>query len=169
VISLLVAMGKNRVIGANNAIPWHLPNELKLFKTLTMGHHIVMGRKTYESISRLLPGRTTVIVTRQRDYAVPGAIVTHSIEEALEACGGDNEIFVIGGADLFRDTLPIADRIYLTIVDAEPAGDTFMPEFDMAEWREVSAQSFATDEKHAHAYRAIVLERHAPRSARSRS
>lgn len=158
-ISLLVAMARNRVIGANNAIPWHLPNELKLFKTLTMGHHIVMGRKTYESINRLLPGRTTVIVTRQRDYTVPGAIVVHSIDEALEACRGDSEIFVIGGADIFRDALPLADRLYLTTVDAAPAGDTLMPEFDMGEWRETSAQSFAADEKHRYAYRAAVLDR----------
>ena len=85
-------MAKNRVIGANNRIPWHLPNELKLFKSLTMGHHIVMGRRTYESINRLLPGRTTVIVTRQRDYTVPGAIVAHSVDEALAACSGDDEI-----------------------------------------------------------------------------
>ena len=87
-VSLIVAMAKNRVIGANNKIPWHLPNELKLFKSLTMGHHIVMGRKTYDSINRLLPGRTTVVVTRQRDYAVPGAVVVHSVDEALQACGG---------------------------------------------------------------------------------
>ena len=152
-------MAKNRVIGANNRIPWHLPNELKLFKTLTMGHHIVMGRKTYESIGRLLPGRTTVIVTRQRDYAVPGAVVVHSIEEAMAAAGADAEIFVIGGADLFRETLPLADRLYLTIVDAEPAGDTFMPEIDMSEWRETSSQSFSADEKHAHAYRLAIYDR----------
>ncbi len=141
-ISLIVAMARNRVIGADNRIPWHLPNELKLFKSLTMGHHIVMGRRTYESIGRLLPGRTTVIVTRQRDYDVPGAIVAHSVTEALEACKGDAEIFVIGGAELFRETLPIADRIYLTVVDAEPAGDTFMPAFDSSEWQESAAQSF---------------------------
>lgn len=158
-ISLIVAMAKNRVIGANNRIPWHLPNELKLFKTLTMGHHIVMGRRTYESINRLLPGRTTVIVTRRRDYAVPGAVVVHSIEEALAAAGADEEIFVIGGADLFRETLPIADRLYLTVVDAEPAGDTFMPEIDMSRWRETSSRSVAADEKHAHAYRLAVYDR----------
>ena len=152
-------MAKNRVIGANGAIPWHLPNELKLFKSLTMGHHIVMGRKTYESIGRLLPGRTTVIVTKQRDYAVPGAIVAHSIEEALAACTNDDECFVIGGAELFRETLPVADRLYLTVVDAEPAGDTFMPEFDMDRWRETSSQSFAADEKHAHPYRFTVYDR----------
>ena len=155
-------MGRNRVIGIGNRIPWHLPNELKLFKSLTMGHHIVMGRKTYESINRLLPGRTTVIVTRQRDYQVPGAIVAHSIREALDACEGDDEILVIGGADLFRETLPIADRLYLTVVDAEPEGDTFMPDFDMSEWRETSSQDFAPDEKHAHGYRFAIYDRTRP-------
>ena len=152
-------MAKNRVIGADDKIPWHLPNELKLFKSLTMGHHIVMGRKTYESIGRLLPGRTTVIVTRQPDYAVPGAIVAHSVGDAIRACEGDDEIFVIGGAELFRETLPAADRLYLTIVDAEPEGDVFMPEIDMREWRETSAQSFASDEKHAHDYRFSIYDR----------
>jgi len=158
-ISLIVAMAKNGVIGAGGRIPWHLPNELRLFKSLTMGHHIVMGRKTYESIDRLLPGRTTVIVTRQPDYRLPGAIVAHSIDEALAACAGDEEIFVIGGADLFGETLPHADRLYLTVVDAEPEGDTFMPEIDMSAWRETSSQSFAPDEKHAHAYRFAVYDR----------
>ena len=152
-------MVKNRVISANNKIPWHLPNELKLFKRLTMGHHIVMGRKTYESINRLLPGRTTVIVTRQRDYGVEGAIVAHSIPQALEACRGDEEVFVIGGADLFRETLPVADRLYLTVVDAEPEGDTFMPDLDLSAWRETSSQAFAADEKHAHAYRFSIYDR----------
>ena len=158
-ISLIVAMAKNRVIGAGNRIPWHLPNELKLFKSLTMEHHIVMGRKTYESINRLLPGRTTVIVTRQLNYDVPGAVVAHSVKEALEACRADDECFVIGGAELFRETLPIADRINLTVVDAEPAGDTFMPEFDLSAWREASSQTFPADEKHAHAYRFTILDR----------
>ena len=152
-------MAKNRVIGANNKIPWHLPNELRLFKSLTMGHHIVMGRRTYESINRLLPGRTTVIVTRQPGYTVPGAIVAHSVKEALDASRDDSEIFVIGGADLFRETLPIADRLHLTVVDAEPQGDTFMPEIDMSAWRETSSKSFQPDEKHAHAYRYSVYDR----------
>lgn len=152
-------MAKNRVIGAGNRIPWHLPNELKLFKKLTMGHHIVMGRKTYQSINRLLPGRTTVIVTRQPDYTVPGAIVAHSIEDALAACKGDDEIYVIGGADLFRETLPIANRIYLTVVDTEPAGDTLMPDFDVNEWKEISSEAFEPDEKHAHGYRFAIYDR----------
>ena len=157
-------MAKNRVIGAKGGIPWHLPNELKLFKRLTMGHHIVMGRKTYESIGRLLPGRTSVIVTRQPGYEVPGAIVTHSIAEALEACRGDDEVFVIGGADLFRETLPTADRIYLTVVDSDTEGDTWMPEFDAREWRETSSEVFPVDEKHAHPYRHSVLDRNSAAS-----
>ena len=164
-IALIVAMAKNRVIGADNKIPWHLPNELKLFKSLTMGHHIVMGRKTYESINRLLPGRTTVIVTRQRDYQVEGAIVAHSIPAAIEACRGDDEVFVIGGADLFRETLPIANRLYLTVVDAEPSGDVFMPALDMTQWREVSSQAFIADEKHAHGYRFYIYDRTAGAAA----
>ena len=158
-VSLIVAMGKNRVIGANGAIPWRLPNELQLFKRVTMGHHIIMGRKTWESIGRLLPGRTTVIVTRQKDYAVAGATVTHSLETALDACRDDSEVFVIGGGELYRAALPMADRIYLTTVDAEPAGDTRMPTFDEDDWREVSAEAFAADAKHAHDYRFSVLER----------
>ena len=152
-------MAKNRVIGAKGRIPWHLPNELKLFKSLTMGHPIVMGRRTYESINRLLPGRTTVIVTRQKDYTVPGAIVAHSVRAALDACEGNDEVFVIGGADLFRETLPIADRLHLTIVDAEPAGDTFMPQFDASAWQETSSQTFPADDRHAHSYRYAVYDR----------
>lgn len=158
-VSLVVAMAKNRVIGAHHGIPWKLPNEVKLFKEITMGHHIVMGRVTYETINRLLPGRTTVIVTRNPDYRVPGAIVARSIREALDACKDDDEIMVIGGAEIFRETLPIADRIYLTIVDGSPAGDTFMPEFDMAEWRQTSSKQFDADEKHAYAFTFYVLDR----------
>jgi dihydrofolate reductase len=152
-------MARNRVIGANGAIPWRLPNELQLFKRVTMGHHIIMGRKTWESIGRLLPGRTSIIITRQKDYAVPGALVVDSLQAAVKASGDDAEIFVIGGGELYREALPIADRIYLTTVNAEPVGDTRMPEFDMNEWREVSAESFAADDKHAYAYRFSVLER----------
>lgn len=165
-VSLIVAMAKNRVIGAGGSIPWHLPNELQLFKRLTMGHHIVMGRKTYESIGRLLPGRTTVIVTRQADYRVPGAIVVHSLEEALAAGAGDPEIFVIGGAELYRAALPLADRIYLTTVETEPIGDTHMPEFEAASWREISAESFNADARHQHAYRFSILERVGPASGK---
>lgn len=155
-------MSKNRVIGANNAIPWRLPEELKRFKRITLGHHIIMGRKTWDSIGRPLPGRTTVIVTRQLDYSVPGAKTAHSLDEAIAACGDDSEIFVIGGAELYAQALPRAARLYLTTVDAEVAGDTFMPDFDAGNWREVSSESFAADGSHRHAFRCRVYERNRP-------
>lgn len=158
-LSIIVAMGKNRVIGANGAIPWRLPNELQLFKRITMGHHIIMGRKTWESIGRLLPGRTTVIITRQKQYAVPGAIVVNSLQDAIATAAQDEEIFVVGGGELYREALPKADRLYLTVVDAMPAGDTQMPEINFAEWRETSSESHSTDEKHAHSYRFSIYDR----------
>lgn len=164
-LSLIVAMAKNGVIGADNKIPWHLPAELRIFKSATMGHHIVMGRRTWESIDRLLPGRTTVIVTRQPDFRVPGAIVAHSFEDALAACHGDDEVFVIGGAELFRLALPRADRFYLTIVDAQPEGDTMMPEIDWSAWREVCSAHYAADERNPLAFRFVLYERLPPPDA----
>jgi dihydrofolate reductase len=153
-------MARNRVIGASGAIPWHLPGELKRFKSLTMGHHIVMGRKTWESIGRALPGRVSVVVTRDRGYRAPGALVAHSLDEAIAACGKDAEIFVIGGAGLYAQALPRAGRLYLTTVDAEIPGDTTMPEFDPGDWREVSSQSFPADARHRYPFRCVTYERH---------
>jgi dihydrofolate reductase len=158
-LSMIVAMARNRVIGAEGKIPWHLPNELQLFKSVTMGHHIIMGRKTYESIGRLLPGRTTVIVTRQKDYTVAGAKIAHTLEQAVALCAGDSEIFVIGGGELYRAAMPMADRLYLTVVDAEPAGDTQMPAFDPADWTLQSTKQYSKDERHAHDYRFEVHDR----------
>ena len=160
-ISLIVAMAKNRVIGANQSIPWYLPGELKMFKTITMGHHIVMGRNTWESIARLLPGRTTVVVTRQRDYRVEGAIVAPTLDDALAACRDNDEIFVIGGAQLYAAALPHADRIYLTEVDAEVEGDTYMPEFDLREWRAGAVTPHAADDKNPYSYKLTVYDRKA--------
>jgi dihydrofolate reductase len=139
-ISLIVAMARNRVIGAGKRIPWHVPGEQKLFKQVTMGHHIVMGRKTYESIGRLLPGRTTVVVTRQPGYVVPGAIIAHSLHDAINAAARDDEVFVIGGAELFRDALLVADRIHLSVIDAEPEGDVVMPDLNDADWEEITSE-----------------------------
>ena len=158
-LSIIVAMAKNRVIGAQGAIPWHLPEELKRFKRLTLGHHIIMGRKTWESIGRALPGRTSVIVTRQRGYSAPGAKVVHSLDEAIAACGADDEVFVIGGAELYAQALARADRLYLTTVDAEVPGDTWMPDSAPGDWREISAESFPADERHRYAFRCAVYER----------
>jgi dihydrofolate reductase len=134
-LSLIVAIAKNRVIGVNNTLPWHLPEDLKRFRALTTGHHIIMGRKTFDSLGRLLPDRTTVIVTRNQDYKVEGAIVVHSLEAAIAACGDDKEVFLIGGAELYKDGLKLANKLYITEIDAEYEGDAFFPEFDATQWK----------------------------------
>lgn len=152
-------MAKNRVIGAANSIPWRLPGELQMFKAITMGHHIIMGRNTWESIARLLPGRTTVIVSGRRNYRVAGAIVAATLAEALAACGDDEEVFVIGGAQLYASALPLADRIYLTVVDAEIAGDTLMPAIDLSAWKAERSQTFSADDRNPYAYTLTVYER----------
>ena len=139
-LSILVAMAKNRVIGANNTLPWHLPADLKHFKAQTMGHHIVMGRKTYESIGKPLPGRTTVVVSRDRNLKLPGCTVVNSLEAALSACGDDTEIFVIGGAEIFAQALEFADTLYITEIKRDVAGDVSFPEFDRTEWEEISRE-----------------------------
>ena len=161
-LSLIVAMSQNRVIGANGGIPWHLPEELKRFRRLTMGHHVVMGRKTWESLGRLLPDRTTVIVTHQRAYQAPGAKVAHTLDEAIAACGDDSEIFVIGGAGIYAYALPRAARLYVTTVEATIEGDTFMPVFESGDWREVSVESFPADGRHRYSFRCAVYERERP-------
>jgi len=144
-VSLIVAMSRNRVIGRDNAIPWRIPVELQRFKQLTMGHHIVMGRKTWDSIGRLLPGRTTVIVTRNAQLRVEGALIASSLAEALRLAAHDDEIFVIGGAEIFAQALPLAQRLYLTTVDIEIDGDTFMPPFDPTEWHRVHNEAHPAD------------------------
>lgn len=140
-LSLIVAVAQNRVIGLNNTLPWHLPEDLKRFRALTTGHHIIMGRKTYESLNRLLPDRTTVIVTRNQDYQVPGAVIANSLEQAIDLAANDDEAFLIGGAELYQAGLKLADRLYITEIDAEFAGDAFLPEFDLQDWREVSNEA----------------------------
>ncbi len=161
-VSILVAMAKNRVIGRNNALPWQLPPDLKRFKELTMGHHIVMGRKTYESIGRPLPGRTSVIITRQPDYQVPGAIVVASIDQALKVCSEgkevDQEIFVIGGAQIYRQSLGLCQRIYITEIQQEFDGDTLFPELNQQEWREISREKYRLNDGDGLEYHFVVLD-----------
>ncbi|PKO26156.1 MAG: diacylglycerol kinase [Betaproteobacteria bacterium HGW-Betaproteobacteria-8] len=140
-LSLIVAVAGNGVIGLNNTLPWHLPEDLKRFRALTTGHHIIMGRKTYESLNRLLPDRTTVIVTRNRDFAVAGAVIAHSLQDAIAKCGDDAEAFLIGGAELYAEGFNLADKLYLTEIHAEYEGDAFMPEFDLEQWQEISRES----------------------------
>ena len=144
-LSLIVAIAQNRVIGANNTLPWHLPEDLKRFRALTTGHHIIMGRKTYESLNRLLPNRTTIIVTRNADYKVPGALIAHSLAEAITQAGSDDEVFLIGGAELYRDGLNSADKLYLTEIEASFEGDAFFPEINLAEWAEISREEHISE------------------------
>lgn len=158
-ISIIAAMARNRVIGINNALPWHLSADLKHFKALTMGHCIVMGRKTYESIGKPLPGRSSIIVTRQPGYQVPGAIVAGSVDEALQACGGYAESFVIGGAELYRQTLGHCQRMCLTEIQQDFDGDTFFPEFSREQWRETSREKHRLDDASQLEYHFVVLER----------
>ena len=140
-VSLIVAVAHNNVIGLNNTLPWHLPEDLKRFRSLTTGHHIIMGRKTYESLNRLLPDRTTVIVTRNSNYRIPGALVAHSLEDAIAQCQGDDEIFIIGGAELYKEALTVADKLYLTKIDLDVTGDAYFPAFDLNAWQEIARES----------------------------
>lgn len=134
-LSLIVAFAKNNVIGLNNTLPWHLPEDLKRFKALTMGHHIIMGRKTYESLGRLLPGRTTVIVTRNKAYKIEGALIANSLEAAIALSKDDAEPFLIGGAELYKVGLEYASKLYITQVHAEFAGDAFFADIDLNHWQ----------------------------------
>lgn len=158
-LSLIAAVAQNRVIGVHNTLPWHLPADLKHFRRLTSGHPILMGRRNYESIGRPLPERDNIVITRQPDYRAPGCRVVHSLEAALAAASGAPEIFVIGGAELYAQTLARADRLYLTWVHAEIAGDTFFPEFDLHDWHENARERHEADERHAHPYSFVVLDR----------
>jgi dihydrofolate reductase len=151
-LSIIVAVANNNVIGQHNTLPWHLPEDLKRFKALTMGHHIIMGRKTYESLGRLLPGRVTVIVSRNKQYQVDGAIVVHSLKQALEACQEDAEVFLIGGAELYKIGLAHADKIYQTEIHADFDGDAFLPAFDLACWRESSREKHQAENGLAFSY-----------------
>jgi dihydrofolate reductase len=157
--TLVVAMARNRVIGRDNQLPWRLPDEIAYFKKVTMGHPIVMGRRTYESIGKPLPGRMNIVVTHDRGYAAPGCTVVGSLEEAWRAAGDAQEVCVIGGTSLFRETLPTADRIHLTEVEAEVPGDTFFPEFDRSQWRETEIERHAADARHAYPFRILRLDR----------
>ena len=158
-IAIIVAMAQNRVIGRDNQLPWHLPADLRHFKANTMGKPIIMGRKTWESIGRPLPGRSNIVVTRDRDYTADGCVVVHSLDEALAAATGHDEVMVIGGAEFYRQVLPEATTLYLTQIHDAIQGDAFFPELDMEQWQEVERQDFEPDEKNPHAYSFIRLER----------
>lgn len=163
-ISIIVAAAENGVIGREGDIPWRLPDDQKHFKQLTVGHCIVMGRGTHESIGRLLPGRTTIVVSRNPDYRVEGALVAASLDEAIRLAAerGDEELFVVGGASLYRDALPIAHGLHLTRVHAEVEGDVHFPDpsaKQLGGWKLVSEHAHAQDERHDHAFTIQFWER----------
>lgn len=157
-VCLIAAMGSNRTIGLDGGLPWRLPADLKRFKALTLGHTLVMGRKTFESIGRPLPGRTTVVVTHREGYAPEGVLVAHSIEEALTKAEGD-EVFIAGGEEIFRQTLEDADRMHLTVIEKDFPGDTFFPEFDASAWRLAEREDHAATAEAPFAYSFRVYDR----------
>lgn len=161
-IAFVVAMDENRLIGRDNDLPWRLPDDMGWFRRQTMGKPCIMGRKTYDSLPerfRPLPGRLNIVVTRNREYEAPGAVVVHSIGDAIRAAGGVEEIAIIGGADLFRRLLPIADRLYLTQIHGAAEGDVYFPQFEMDDWDEVFRQEHPTDERHRFAFTWLILAR----------
>lgn len=158
-ISLVAAMGFNRVIGKDNAMPWHLPADLRHFKQITMGKPVIMGRKTYESIGRALPGRYNIVVTRDMGLKAQGATVVHSSGEALAAAGEVEEVMIIGGQSLYEEFLPKAETLYLTLVQAQVEGDTYFPEYSHADWEEVSREVHDADPENPYAYAFVVLRR----------
>ena len=161
IVSMIVAMDRNRGIGQDNRLPWRLSADLKRFKELTMGHHLIVGRKTWESIGRPLPGRKMIVVTRNQAFHPEGCTTSGSITEALEiaAAAGDEEVFIGGGAEVFRESFSLAERIYLTDVDAEVDADTFFPAFERSEWVESVAGRFPADEKNEYGVTFRILNR----------
>jgi dihydrofolate reductase len=161
-ITIIAALSTNNVIGRDSQVPWRQSADMKRYKALTMGHHLITGRKTYESVGKPLPGRITVVVTRSADFRADGVIVVHSVEEALRVAeqAGDSEAFINGGAEIYRQALHLADRMQLTRIHAEVAGDTWFPEFDdVTEWRLIDSEHFEADEKNEYPYTFLVYER----------
>lgn len=156
-VKIIAAISKNRVIGNNNSLIWNLPNDLKRFKQLTSGNPVVMGRKTYESIGRPLPNRRNIIITRNNDLSVENCEVVDSLTQALLLC--NNNCFIIGGGEIYKQSISAADKLYITIVDENFKGDTFFPEIDKS-WLEVSREEFQSDEKNNHNYSFIEYERY---------
>ena len=158
-------MAQNQVIGRNNSLPWHLPEDLKYFKRITLGKPVIMGRKTFESIGKPLPGRTNIVITRNPQFAAEGVKTVASLEAARELCesitetDGTAEAMVIGGAEIFRQVLPVADRLYLTKIHAEVEGDTFFPAFDHNDWQEIAREDFEASGPNPYNYSFLILDR----------
>ena len=151
-ITIIAAIAKNNALGLNNRLIWHLPNDLKRFKKVTLGHHVIMGRKTFESLGRPLPNRTTIIVTRDKNYVAEKCIVVNSIEEALKSAKQDDNPFILGGAEIYRQALPLADELDITWVHKNFKADAFFPEIDFKIWREISREDFKEDSVNKYDY-----------------
>ncbi|PHV11962.1 dihydrofolate reductase [Chitinimonas sp. BJB300] len=155
-LSLIAALARNRTVGIENRLPWHLSEDLKYFKATTSGHPIIMGRKTYDSIGRPLPGRHNIVVTRNPAWRVDGVTITHSIKDAIAAADPTQEVFLIGGASLYAEALPLADRLYLTEIEADVEGDAFFPTWSREQFKEVRRERHQSD---AFAYSFVMYER----------
>lgn len=163
-ISIIAAVAKNRVIGRGNDLPWHLPDDMKFFMQTTNGHHVIMGRKNYESLPekfRPLPNRTNIVVTRQKDYKAPGCTIVHELSDGIRLAksNGEKELFIIGGAEIYKLALPMTNVLYLTEIDAELEGDTFFPTWNKKDWKEMSRQHHTADAKHKFAFDFTVYKK----------
>jgi dihydrofolate reductase len=160
-ISIISALARNRTIGLDNAMPWRLPEDLKRFRRLTMGHAVIMGRKTFESIGTPLSGRNNIVISRSREWSRPGCVVVHTLEAALAAAGRSSDVFVIGGAQIYALALPHAQRLHMTEIERDFDGDAFFPEFDRSLWREVSREPHAAGGNESFDYAFVDYERKA--------
>ncbi len=158
-VSIIAAMDRNRLIGSDNQLPWYLPADLAHFKQVTMGKPIIMGRKTYESIGRPLPGRTNIVLTRSADFHTEGVLTANSLEQALDYVSEEDEVMIIGGSTIYELALPRADRLYLTYVESAFEGDAWFPEFDIECWRVVASEQHRADEKNSSDYRFVSYQR----------
>src|SRR5260221_2810729 len=158
IITIVVAISENHVIGKDNKLLWRLPNDLKHFKEITTGHTIIMGRQIYDSVGKPLPNRRNIVITRQ-NITIPGCEVVNSIEAALALCAGEPEVFIVGGAEIYKQAIKLTDRIYLTIVHKDFEGDSFFPNINKDEWKEVSREDHEPDHKNPLPYSFITLER----------
>jgi len=159
-VSMIAAMAEDRIIGLDNKMPWHLPADLQFFKRVTLGKPVIMGRKTYQSIGRPLPGRKNIVLTRDTELVIEGVECVQTLEQAMKLVGDVEEIMIIGGATIYEQFLAQADRLYLTFIDLKTAGDTQFPDYEAtAQWQELDREAHQQDEKNAHNYQFVTLDR----------
>ncbi|MBL7923198.1 MAG: dihydrofolate reductase [Bacteroidia bacterium] len=159
ILSLIVAIDKNAGIGKENRLLWHLPADLKFFKRVTTGHTVIMGRKTYESIGKALPKRRNIVLTRSKDYQAPGCEISEDLFTAIRSCAKEDEIFVIGGAEIYRQAIQVADKMYITRVDTVQEADTFFPEFSRSAWKLIHLEKHKADEQNAYDFSFCIYQR----------